>query len=161
MNPQYNTFYKTITHPIKYKLFMLFKLPMGFISGLKVKELTPQKAAVQVKYKWLNQNPFNSIYFAVLSMAAELSTGLLAFGQTYHRTPNVSMLVIKTEAEFYKKAVGKIVFTCNNGNEVINAIEEAINTKQGTTITCESIGLNEQGETVAKFSFTWSFKAKN
>ncbi len=161
MNPQYNNFFNTITNPIKYKLFMLLRLPMGFISGLKVKSLSPEQAVVQVRYKWLNQNPFNSIYFAVLSMAAELSTGLLAFGQTYNRKPQVSMLVIKTEADFYKKAVGKIVFTCNNGKDVINAIEESIATKLGTTITCESIGINEQGETVAKFRFTWSFKAKN
>ncbi|MFY8090696.1 MAG: DUF4442 domain-containing protein [Chitinophagaceae bacterium] len=161
MNPQYNEFYKTITNPIKYKLFMLFKLPMGFLSGLKLINLQPHNAKVQVKYKWLNQNPFSSIYFAVLAMAAELSTGLLAFAQIHKRQPNVSMLVVKNEAEFYKKAVGKILFTCNDGQKVIDAIEHTIATKEGVTVACESIGVNEQGETVAKFVFTWSFKAKS
>lgn len=160
MNPQFSQFAKTIQNPIKYKLFLLAKLPMAFISGLKVVELQPYQAAVQVKFKWLNQNPFKSIYFAVLSMAAELSTGLLAFGQIYNRQPSVSMLVTKVEGNFYKKAVGKIVFTCPNGNEVIKAIEETMATKQGVTVICKSVGKNEQNEVVAEFYFTWSFKAK-
>lgn len=160
MNPQFSQFATTINNPIKYKFFLLTKLPMAFLSGLKVLDLQPQQAAVQVRFKWLNQNPFRSIYFAVLSMAAELSTGLLAFGQIYNRQPSVSMLVTKVEGNFYKKAIGKIAFTCQNGNDVINAIEETVATKQGTTVICKSVGLNEQNETVAEFYFTWSFKAK-
>jgi len=53
---------------------MLRKLPMGFIAGLKMEALDPSKSTVSVRFKWVNQNPFRSLYFAVLSMAAELST---------------------------------------------------------------------------------------
>lgn len=160
MNPSFNLFENQITNPVKFKLFTLTKLPMAFFSGLKVTTLEPNTAAVSVRFKWINQNPFKSIYFAVLSMAAELSTGVLAFAQIYKRKPSISMLVVKLEAEFYKKAVGTIVFTCNNGAEVIKAIEETIQTKQGITVACTSIGKDEQGVEVAKFIFTWSFKSK-
>jgi len=34
-----------------------------------------------VKHRWLNQNPFNSMYFAVQAMAAELTTGALVMYQ--------------------------------------------------------------------------------
>ena len=160
MNPSFNLFENQITNPVKFKLFTLTKLPMAFFSGLKVTTLEPNTAAVSVRFKWINQNPFKSIYFAVLSMAAELSTGVLAFAQIYKRNPSVSMLVVKLEAEFYKKAVGKIVFTCNDGNKVIAAIEETIVTKQGITVACTSIGKDEEENEVAKFIFTWSFKSK-
>ncbi len=160
MNPSFNIFKNQITNPLKFKLFTLAKLPMAFFSGLKVTTLEPNTAAVSVRFKWINQNPFKSIYFAVLSMAAELSTGVLAFAQIYNRQPSVSMLVVKLEAEFFKKAVGKIVFTCNNGNNVIEAIEATIASKQGVTVECTSIGIDEQGNEVAKFIFTWSFKSK-
>ena len=160
MNPSFNLFKNQITNPVKFKLFTLTKLPMAFFSGLKVTTLEPNTAAVSVRFKWINQNPFKSIYFAVLSMAAELSTGVLAFAQIYKRNPSVSMLVVKLEAEFYKKAVGKIVFTCNDGNKVIAAIEETIVTKQGITVACTSIGKDEEENEVAKFIFTWSFKSK-
>ncbi|MFY7964972.1 MAG: thioesterase [Chitinophagaceae bacterium] len=160
MNPQFHLFKKQITNPFNYALFMLSKLPMGFVSGLKIISLSQQEAAVSVRFKWINQNPFKSIYFAVLSMAAELSTGVLAFAQIYKRKPGVSMLVVKLEAEFYKKAVGKITFTCNDGDKIEAAIEQSINENIGTIVQCTSIGKNIEGEDVARFIFTWSFKAK-
>ncbi len=159
-SPNFQAFRKQLTNPIRYRLFMLAKLPMGFVSGLKIVQLEEAGASVSVRFKWVNQNPFRSIYFAVLSMAAELSTGSLAFGQIYQRKPGVSMLVVKMEGEFYKKAIGKIVFTCNDGLAIANAIQQTIDTGQGISVPCTSIGMNEQGEAVAKFVFVWSFKAK-
>jgi hypothetical protein len=93
-------------------------------------------------------------------MAAELSTGVLAFGNIYNRKPPVSMLVSKVEGEFFKKAIGKIVFTCNDGTIIAKAIEQSIATGEGVVVNCTSTGVNEQGEIVASFTFTWSFKSK-
>ncbi|MFL9484718.1 DUF4442 domain-containing protein [Chitinophagaceae bacterium LWZ2-11] len=160
MNPNFKAFKSLITHAVKYKAFLFTKLPMAYLAGLKVLNLTEEEATVSVKFKWLNQNPFRSIYFAVLSMAAELSTGILASGQVHGRTPSVSMLVVKVEGEFYKKAVGKIIFTCNDGAKIAAAVEETVATKEGVTCQATSIGKNEAGEDVAKFVLTWSFKSK-
>ncbi len=161
MNSNFEKFKKSITHPLKYRLFMITKLPMGFIAGLKLADIDKDKAVVSVRFKWLTQNPFKSIYFAVLSMAAELSTGILSFANVYNSKPAVSMLVIKLQGEFYKKAVGKITFTCTDGGKITDAIQQSIATGEGVTIDCKSVGINEQNEVVAIFIFTWSFKAKN
>ena len=134
---------------------------MGLIAGLKVLELQENKATVSVRFKYINQNPFHSIYFAVLSMAAELSTGVLGFANIFKRNPPVSMLVIKMQGEFYKKAVGKIKFTCTDGKAIEEAVALTITTGEGVVVNCISVGINEQNEEVAKFIFTWSFKAKN
>ena len=160
MNSQFAAFKQVITSPIKYQLFLFTKLPLAFFVGLKLIVLEQEKAVVGVRFKWLNKNPFQSMYFAVLAMAAELSTGILAVAQTYKSQPPVSMLVVKCEGEFYKKAVGNIVFTCADGLVIAEAIQQTINTKQGITINSTAIGKNDQGETVAKFIFMWSFKAK-
>jgi hypothetical protein len=161
VNPNFHLFKQQIEHPVKYRLFLLSKLPMAFMAGLKVKQFNETGSSVSVRFKWLNQNPFRSIYFAVISMAAELSTGLLAFAHIYKRNPSVSMLVVNMEASFYKKAVGSIVFTCNDGNAIEQAIEQTIASGEGVIIRCTSIGKNEEGDEVAKFIFTWSFKQKN
>ena len=160
MNSQFAAFKHVITNPLKYQLFLFTKLPLAFFVGLKLIVLEQEKAVVGVRFKWLNKNPFQSMYFAVLAMAAELSTGILAVAQTYKSQPHVSMLVVKCEGEFYKKAVGNIVFTCADGLVIAEAIQQTINTKQGITISSTTVGKNEQGETVAKFIFMWSFKAK-
>jgi hypothetical protein len=61
----------------KFRLFMLQKLPAAYFSGVRVREIRPEYARVSVPYRWFSQNPFRSTYFACLSMAAEMSTGLL------------------------------------------------------------------------------------
>lgn len=161
MSYNFAAFKAIITNPIKYKLFLFNKLPMAFLAGLKLVTLQEEIAVVSVRFKWLNQNPFRSMYFAVLAMAAELSTGILAVAQTYQVTPSVSMLVVKCECEFFKKALGNITFTCVDGLAIANGIKETITSKQGVSITTTSIGKNEQNETVATFTFTWSFKSKS
>ena len=160
MNPSFNRFQQIITNRFQFAFFKLVKLPAAFVAGLRIKQMDANTAVVTVKHGWLNQNPFKSMYFAVQSMAAEMSTGLFAVGQTYKRTPAVSMLVVGIEGKFYKKATGLISFTCNDGKAVENAIEKAIETKEGQTIVCNSVGTNENGECVSTFTLTWSFKAK-
>jgi acyl-coenzyme A thioesterase PaaI-like protein len=153
-------FIQLVTSPVKFRLFMLAKLPMGLLAGLKVISISKQHASVLIPYKYLNKNPFNSIYFACLSMAAELSTGALCLMHIYKSHPAVSMLVVNMEAEFDKKATGKIIFTCNDGHLIKEAAERTKATGEGITILAKSIGVNERNEQVAKFSFTWSLKAK-
>lgn len=142
------------------KLFMLKKLPMAFFAGLKVVEIDKEKASVSVPYKSLNKNPFRSIYFAVLSMAAELATGILAMTAIHDFTVPVSMLVLEMKASFQKKARTKITFKCTDGEKISNAIERSIETGEGQTAEVTSIGYDTEGDVVAEFNFTWTFKPK-
>ena len=63
--------------PRKLNLFLLFKLPSAFLTGVRTKSIDAQKCVVVVKHRWINQNPFKSMFWAVQGMAAELSTGAL------------------------------------------------------------------------------------
>ena len=105
-------------NPIFFKLFLIFKLPLAFVAGVKLKSLNDTDSTVQLKYGYLNKNPFKSIYFAALSMAGELASGMLAASFTYKNKPVISMLVVGVNVEFSKKAVGLINFTCNQGKEI-------------------------------------------
>ena len=160
MNPGFNKFQQQISNPIKFRFFMLQRLPSALFAGLRIKALDERQAVVSVKYKWFNQNPFRSMYFAIQSMAAEMSTGLLASGQVYERNPQVSMLVVGLEAKFVKKAVGMIFFSCKDGENISKAIESAINTMESAIVKAHSIGTNEAGDIVSEFWITWSFKTK-
>ena len=153
-------FQNKMLNPFFFKLFLLIKLPMAFLSGMKLKELSKTHSIVQIKYKFLNKNPFGSIYFACLSMAGELASGMLAASFTYKRNPKISMLVVGMEVEFIKKAVGIITFKCNQGKEIQDTIEKSIKTGEGKTIDAITIATNEGGDKVAEFKIKWSFKAK-
>jgi hypothetical protein len=160
MESNFQLFSKQMTSPFKFRMFLLSKLPSAYFSGVRVKSLDENKCEVTVPFKWFTQNPFRSTYFACLSMAAEMSTGALALGHLYKRTPAVSMLVIKTEGEYFKKAVDKTTFVCEDGLGIKKMIEGAIASGEGKTIRTKTIGKNKAGELVAEFFITWSFKAK-
>jgi hypothetical protein len=154
-------FIESMKHPVKFRMFLFYKLPSAFFSGVRLLSLDEQQCKTVVPFKWFSQNPFRSTYFACLAMAAEMSTGLLALAQLNKRKPAVSMLVVKLEADYFKKAVGKTTFQCNDGDLFKQTIEKAITTGEGQVFRATSTGTNEQGEKVAEFFVTWSFKVKS
>jgi len=160
MESNFQSFARLMKHPVKFRIFLLSKLPSAYFSGVRVKSIDEKKCEVTVPFKWFSQNPFRSTYFACLSMAAEMSTGALAMAHLYKRNPAVSMLVVRTEAEYFKKAADKTTFTCEDGPLIKQMIEEAVASGEARTIRAKSEGKNKVGEIVAVFYITWSFKTK-
>jgi hypothetical protein len=160
MNPDTAAFIKLLKHPIKFRMFLLSRLPNAFFAGLRIRKVDENSCCVSVPYKWFTKNPFRSTYFACLSMAAEMSTGTLAMAHLYKRKPVVSMLVVKVESEYFKKATRRTNFICEDGLMIKQTIEEAIATGEPKIFRSKSVGKNENGEVIAEFYITWSFKAK-
>ncbi len=158
--PQKNKIRELTKSPWKMKLFMLMNLPMGFIAGLKLTTITSDKAQISVPYKFINKNPFKSMYFAVQAMAGELSSGIIALLEVAETNKPISMLVLNMKASFTKKARTKVVFTCNDAAKIRNAIAKSIETGEGQTVDVTSVGVDKEGDVVAEFVFTWTFKLK-
>ena len=144
----------------KLNTFLMFKVPSAWICGVRIKEISGEKCRVGVKHRWINQNPFNSMYFAVQAMAAELSTGALVMSRIQENDRKISMLVQKNNASFTKKATGKISFLCEDGHLIGEAIEKSIDTGEGQTFWMKSVGRNEEGTVVSTFNFEWTVKVK-
>ncbi len=160
-----NTFRKNITSTMaittgKLNKFLLLKLPSAWLCGVRVKEISKAHCVVKVRHKWINQNPFNSMYFAVQAMAAELSTGAMVIDQIQASGKKISMLVAQNKAQFTKKATGKLEFTCKDGHLIEEAIAETIKTGEGQTFWMKSQGVNEEGVTVSTFEFEWTVRLK-
>lgn len=144
----------------KLNRFLFFKLPSAYICGVRVKEIVFDKCSVSVKHRWINQNPFNSMYFAVQAMAAELSTGALVMLHIQNSNRNIAMLVATNKSKFTKKATGRITFECQNKYQIEEAIQNTIATGEGQTFWLKSIGTNEKGEQVSEMDFEWTIKLK-
>ena len=144
----------------KLNKFLFFKLPSAFICGVRVKYIDQIKCVVSVKHRWINQNPFNSMYFAVQAMAAELSTGALVIEKIQTSNKKISMLVANNKSNFSKKATGRINFVCIDGLKAEQAIQEAIATGEGQTFWMKSIGTDENGVQVSEMDFEWSVRTK-
>ena len=160
MNADTLAYTRSLKHPVKFRMFLLSRLPNAFFAGLRIRHIDEDKCEVTVPYKWFTKNPFRSTYFACLSMAAEMSTGSLCLVHLYKRKPPVSMLVVKVESDYFKKATGRTSFVCVDGPLIKEAIEQAIQTGEAKIIRAKSVGRNQEGVVVAEFYITWSFKAR-
>ncbi len=146
--------------PRKFNLYTMAKLPAAWLTGVRVKNIDQQSCTVSVKHRWINQNPFNSMFWAVQGMAAELSTGALVIGYIQNSGKKVSMLVANNNASFTKKATGRITFICNDGDSIKEAIDQAEATGEGQTCWMKAVGTNKEGVQVSEFNFEWTVKVK-
>ncbi len=147
--------------PNKINLFLFFKLPAAFWCGVRAKSINNDSCTTQVRHRWINQNPFKSMYFAVQAMAAELSTGALVMYHIRQSGANISMLVANNKATYLKKATGRITFSCNDGALIAAAVKNAIDTGEGQTVWMRSVGTNEKLEVVSETHFEWTIKVKS
>lgn len=151
-----NQFRKQVKSPL-FNIFLFRKMPLAFFAGVKVKQLTDELAITTMRFSWLNQNPFRSMYFAAMSMGAELATGLHLF---QYQDLNFSMLLIETKATFYKKAVGRIRFECNQGMEAKTCVHALLEDKEASELDLLVRAYNQDENLLAEFSFKWSLKKR-
>ena len=141
--------------------FLFFKLPSAYISGVRIQSITDTEAVATVKHRWINQNPFNSLYWAVQGMTSELTTGILVMQAIEASEKKVSMLVRHQQGSFTKKATGRIRFICKDGQLIQQAIQKTIASGESETITMTAEGFDADGDSVSKFEYTWWLKVKS
>ena len=147
-------------NPRKINFYLLFKLPAAFLTGVRVNSISDTTCLTTVRHRWINQNPFNSIFWAVQGMAAELSTGVLVMASIRESKEDISMLVANNRGSFLKKARGRITFSCLDGSLIKNSIQRAIATGEGQTFWVKSEGRDSAGAIVSVFEFEWTIKLR-
>ena len=146
--------------PKKLNWMVLWQLPSAYLCGVRTRFLNEKSCTVTVRLNRINQNPFGSLYFAVEAMAAELSTAALLLYQNEQNTTKISMLIAENKCVFKQKAIGKISFTCHQGDQVKQIMQQAIASGESQKFWLQTEGKNENGETVALMDFLWSIKPK-
>src|SRR5690554_984945 len=146
--------------PRKINTFLMFKLPSAYITGVRVTAISEDQCVTTLKHRWINQNPFRSVFWAVQGMAAELSTGALVMGAIQESGENVSMLVVSNKASSTKKATGRVFFECTDGVRIRETVQKAIESDTGQTIWVKSEGRDASGDVIAVFEFEWTLKLR-
>jgi hypothetical protein len=59
MNTYQQNFFNLVNHPFKFRLFLFYKLPAAFFSGIKIKMIDEEKCITSVPYKWLTKILFD------------------------------------------------------------------------------------------------------
>tara|TARA_B100000686_G_scaffold217657_2_gene224753 strand:+ start:2068 stop:2577 length:510 start_codon:yes stop_codon:yes gene_type:complete len=165
LNKYQKKFKREWLNPFAFSFYFFLNVPMGWLSGMKLKELSEKKCISKVPfrwyYRWQNMNPFKSMYFAVQCMAAELSVASIAALAVKGIKPSIAFIITKMSSKYLKKATGNVSFKCEDGEDIFNAVDKAISTKKGIEIEVKTIGTLEDGTVVSEFYFTWSFKQRS
>ena len=160
LNPAQEKLSRRITKGFQFSYYLFFSLPMGWIAGLRVREINEQRCVTSVPFKWLTKNPFKSTYFAVQSMAAELSTATACLLAVQGQSPSVAFIIVDMKANFTKKATDRVYFTCEETGKAFQAVSDCIASGNSTQATFKTVGKMKDGTVVSEFEFTWSFKQR-
>ena len=146
--------------PSKINRWMFLKLPAAWLTGVRLTSINDDICEVKVRHRWISQNPYRSMYWAVQGMAAELTTALMLTDKINKSGYDISMLLISSKSNYYKKATGTIVFNCSEGNNMDEMMNKLISSNTPQTITLSSRGINQNKVKVSEFIFEWSLKIR-
>lgn len=101
------------------------------------------------------------MYFAVQSMAAEMSTALPIMYHLQSARCSIAWIVVDFDVSFPAKATGDVTFTCEQVEEVEAAVKQAEETGEAVEIRLETVGRLADGKIVSQFAFNWSLKRRD
>ncbi|QQR98981.1 MAG: DUF4442 domain-containing protein [Sphingobacteriales bacterium] len=160
LSKEQENYRKLMSNPISFKAGLYTKLPMAAIADCRITQLDEECCKVTVPYKFLNKNPFNTTYWAVLGMAAEMAGGALLMMYAHKTQPSMSTFVTACTSKFIKTAKGITTFVCNDGAIIRERVEQELINKKGDSFTTTTTGFDKDGNIIAEFSFEWSIKAR-
>lgn len=161
LTKEQESYRKLMTNKIAFKAGMYAKLPMAALADCKIIQLEEEICKVTVPYKFLNKNPFNTTYWAVLGMAAEMAGGALLLMYAHKTKPSISTFVTANTSKFIKTATGLTTFVCNDGALIRDKVKQALETKQADAFSTTTTAYDKDGNTIAEFTFEWSIKARS
>ena len=135
---------------------MLNRLPMGLLSGMVIESLDENGCKVMLKDRFWIRNPFGSVYWAVMGMAAELSTGALVYA--YVSGTKTKYILVGMKADFFKKVRGKSFYFCPSGHEVLRKLNSLENPDDTCTVLLPVTAFDHAGNTVAEFQYYWQLR---
>ena len=145
-----------LVRPWQLRIWMLTHLPMGLVSGMSIESLDENSCKVVLKDRLWIRNPFRSVFWAVMGMAAELSSGSLVYA--WASGTNSKFILTGIEGKFLKKLRGKSSYFCQSGQEVRRSLDSLENPGDQIVLIMPVIAQDQAGDTVAEFQFHWQFK---
>lgn len=145
---------------LKIWLFGLTKIRLLFFTRPRVLELNERQCAIYIPLLRRNRNHLRSMYFGVLAVGADVAGGLIAMEAIRKMGNQVSLVFKDFQADFLKRPMSGVTFTCTCGEEIQRLVQKAINSSERENMPVPVIAKDKEGEEVARFVLTLSLKKK-
>ena len=143
------------------RAFSFLKIPLIYHIRPTVLEVSEKRIEIKVPLGRRSRNHLNSMYFGALSIGADCAGGLLAMNLIRQKKAKVALVFKDFKAEFLKRAEGDVHFICEQGEEIRNLVEKAVQSGERENMAVNMIATvpSKLGdEPVARFVLTLSLK---
>jgi acyl-coenzyme A thioesterase PaaI-like protein len=140
------------------------RIPVLLFLGPRVLRLDDARCEVGIPLGWRSRNHVGSMYVGALCAGADLAAGLQAARLIYRRHRKVVLVFADLRAEFLKRADGDVVFRCDEGLRIAEAVREADASGERVTIPVEVVArcpARHGDEPVARFTLGLSLKRRD
>ena len=151
---------ETIRNTWYLRYFGLTRIPLLFYVRPSVVEKTGHRVAIRIPLRRRTKNHHGSMYFAALAIGADCAVGLLAVELIGRRQKKISFIFKDFNAEFYRRATGDVVFSCDQGERIAGLVARAAESKERVELPLYATATvpAENEEPVARFRLTLSMK---
>ncbi len=142
----------------------LAKVPLIALVGTSIVAVDEEKVIVKIPLNRLTRNHLKSMYFGTLAIGADCAGGYLAARKIFKEKLPITFVFKDFKAEFLKRPVGDVHFTCEDGKKIDATIGEALTSGERENVTVLIKATVPKSETpeepVALFHLTLSLKKK-
>jgi acyl-coenzyme A thioesterase PaaI-like protein len=152
----------TFKQSLYLRYFGLRKIPLLYYVRPSVITCTEKKVVIRIPLCRRTKNHQGSMYFAALAIGADCSVGLLVVELINQQQENISFIFRDFNAEFLRRANGDVYFSCVQGREIRELVEQAAAGRERVEMSLNANATvpAESDEPVARFRLTLSLKRK-
>ena len=132
-------------------------------SEMCIRDRDEDSIKIRIPFRRKTKNHLNSMYFGALAVGADLAAGLLAFHLIGVSKKKVQLIFKSMDAQFLKRVEDDALFVCDEGKEIQDLVNHAIESKERVTkfFTVKVLVPKKLGdEPAAIFKMELSLKAK-
>jgi acyl-coenzyme A thioesterase PaaI-like protein len=161
LSPVVQTVPERFRETVRLRAMGFLKIPLLFFISPSVEKVSDHRVEVRVGLNTRTKNHVGSMYFGVLAAGADCACGLLAMRLIERKGVPIGLIFKDFKAEFLKRAEGDVIFSCEQGREIADLIDQVADTGERHNLPVEvvaTVPVLSGAEPVAKFVLTLSLK---
>jgi acyl-coenzyme A thioesterase PaaI-like protein len=148
----------------KLRLWTLAKIPLLFFLRPSVVAADEGRTVIRIPLSRRSRNHLGSMYFGALCAGADLAGALTAMRRIDASGRKISLVFKDVKAQFFKRAEGDVLFSCEDGEAVAGLLRRAIESGEREELPVRIVATvpDKLGtEPVAEFVLTLSLKRQD
>jgi acyl-coenzyme A thioesterase PaaI-like protein len=153
-----------MTETTRLRLWAFTKIPLLFFLRPSVVEANERRTVIRIALSRRSRNHLGSMYFGALCAGADLAGALTAMRCIEASGRRVSLIFKDVRAQFFKRAEGDVLFSCDDGEAVAGLLRRAIESGQREELPVRIVATVPDrlgSEPAAEFLLTLSLKRRD